>query len=244
MPATPDGAPGRGAVTTGRPPEPGGLAATLAPLAVDVALPLAATLVVSHLGYGTVAALTAGSVVPVVRTAWSLVVGHRLNRLAALMLATSVAGIVGGLIVGDPRLIVAKDGLVSATIAGAMLLSTLRGTPIMSAGLVPFVTRGTPARVAAWRRLSAGSGTFRRLERRYTAVWGWVLLTDCVGRAVAAFVVPTGWLPWLGGVVTVAAIVLAAIASAAVAVEALTRLVDAEAAGSAGPDGFAGTGAA
>lgn len=218
------------AVTARRPAPGGGLVATLVPLAVDVALPLATTLVVSRMGYGTVVALTAGAVVPVLRTAGSVVLGHGLNRLAALMLATSVAGIVGGLVVGDPRLIVAKDGLVSATIAVAMLLSTLRGTPIMSAGLLPFVTRGNPARVAAWERLAATSEPFGRLERRYTAVWGWVLLADCVGRAVAAFLVPDAWLTWIGGAVTVAAIIVAAIASGAVAVEGLTGMVAAEAA--------------
>ena len=215
-------------ITTTATPSPGGLRATLSPLVVDVALPLAATLVVSHLGYGTVASLTAGAVIPVLRTVGSLALGHRLNRLAALMLATSVAGIAGGLIVGDPRLIVAKDGLVSATIAVAMLLSTLRGTPIMSAGLLPFVTRGAPAKVAAWERLSVGSAPFRRLERRYTAVWGWVLLADCVGRAVAAFLVPEAWLTWIGGAVTVAGIVVAALVSGALVVERLTDLVEAE----------------
>jgi hypothetical protein len=219
---------GDGPVTvTDRPaPASGGLRASLTPLVVDVALPLAATLAVSHLGYGTVAALTAGAVIPVLRTVGSVALGHRLNRLAALMLATSVAGIAGGLIVGDPRLIVAKDGLVSATIAVAMLLSTLRGTPIMSAGLLPFVTRGDAARVAAWERLSASSARFGRLERRYTAVWGWVLLADCVGRAVAAFVVPEAWLTWLGGAVTGVAIAVACVASGAAAVPGLTGLVD------------------
>jgi hypothetical protein len=212
-------------------PSPGGLRASLTPLVVDVALPLAATLVVSRLGYGTVASLTAGAVIPVVRTVGSAVVGHRLNRLAALMLATSVAGIAGGLVVGDPRLIVAKDGLVSATIAVALLLSTVRGVPIMSAGLLPFVTRGDAAKVAAWERLSAGSGRFGVLERRYTAIWGWVLLADCVGRAVAAFWVPEAWLTWIGGVVTVAAIVVAALVSGALVVERLTGLIEAETAG-------------
>ncbi|MCD2197504.1 hypothetical protein LQ327_29450 [Actinomycetospora endophytica] len=218
-------------VAVKEPTTSGGLGATLVPLVVDVALPLTATLAVSHLGFGTVASLTAGAVVPVTRTVGSLAFGRRLNRLAALMLATSVAGIVGGLIVGDPRLIVAKDGLVSATIAAAMLLSTLRGTPIMSAGLLPWITRGDPATIAAWERLSAGSAPFRRLERRYTAVWGWVLLTDCVGRAVAAFLVPEAWLTWIGGAVTVAAIVVAAVVSGALVVERLTELIEADTAG-------------
>ena len=102
------------AVTDDPAPASGGLLASLVPLLVDVALPLTATLVVSRLGYGTVASLTAGAVVPVIRTVGSVAVGHRLNRLAALMLATSVVGIVGGLIVGDPRLIVAKDGCADA----------------------------------------------------------------------------------------------------------------------------------
>ncbi len=147
------------------------------------------------------------------------------------MLATSVAGIAGGLIVGDPRLIVAKDGLISATVAVAMLLSTVRGTPIMSVGLLPFVTRGDRAKVAAWGRLSEASEPFRRLERRYTAVWGWVLLADCLGRVVAAFGVPEAWLTWIGGAVTSAAIAVAAVVSGAVAVDGLTHLIEADVAG-------------
>ncbi|MCD2189191.1 VC0807 family protein [Actinomycetospora soli] len=162
---------------------------SLAPLVVDVALPLAAAVVVAHLGGSTVAALTAGAVIPVVRTVGSVLGGHHLDRLAALMLATSVVGILAGLVVGDPRLVVAKDALVSATIAVAMLLSCRGGTPIMSAGLIPFVTRGDAAKVAAWHRLSAGSAPFRRLERRYTAVWGAVLGLDCGGRAGGAYAV-------------------------------------------------------
>ena len=166
--------------------------------------------------------------IPVVRTVGSVLGGHHLDRLAALMLATSVVGILAGLVVGDPRLVVAKDALVSATIAVAMLLSCRGGTPIMSAGLIPFVTRGDAAKVAAWHRLSAGSAPFLRLERRYTAVWGAVLAFDCGGRAVGAYVVPESWLPWFGGVVTVAAIVVAAVVSGAVCVEGLTALVEPE----------------
>ena len=202
------------------------LASSLAPLVVDVALPLAVTLVVSRLGYGTVTALTLGAVIPVVRTVGSLAGGHRLNRLAALMLAATVAGIVGGLIVGDPRVIVAKDGLVSSVIAVGLLLSVRRGTPIMSAGLQPFVTRGDTAKVAAWDRLSGGDARFGRLERRYTAVWGGVLLADCVLRVIAAFVVPAAWLTWIGGAVTVVALVVAAVVSGAVAVPEMTALVE------------------
>ena len=205
-----------------------GARTTLVPLVVDVALPRGVTLVVSHLGCGTVVALTAGAVIPLLRTAAPVLSGRSLNRLAALMLATSVVGIGAGLLVGDPRFVVAKDGVISAAIAVGLLLSTRRGTPIMSAGLLPFVTRGDAAEVAAWHRLAGGSPAFRRLERRYTATWGWVLLTDCAVRAVGAFVVPDGWLTWFGGAVTITAIVVAALLSGILTVDALTRHIDQE----------------
>ena len=54
----------------------------------------------------------------------------------------------------------------------------------MTAGLKPFLTRGTAERTAAWDRLAAGSARFRRLEGLYSTIWGVALLADCVARLV------------------------------------------------------------
>jgi len=98
------------------------------------------------------------------------------------------------------------------------------------AGLKPFLTRGLAGRTAAWDRLSAGPGRFRRLERRYTAVWGIVLLADCVARVIGAFTLPVGTMVWLSTVMIVAAIGLAIVVSGAVAaapMEAMLREAEA-----------------
>jgi hypothetical protein len=141
-----------------------------------------------------------------------------------------VAGLAISFTSGNPRWMIAKDSVISSVIAVAMLVSAVAGRPLMSAGLKPFLTRGLAGRTAAWDRLSAGPGRFRRLERRYTAVWGIVLLADCVARVIGAFTLPVGTMVWLSTVMIVAAIGLAIVVSGAVAaapMEAMLREAEA-----------------
>ena len=224
--------------TTSRPSHPagagessGGLGATLRPLALDVAVPVGLYYVLRDgFGVSLVLALAASSVLPAVRSVAGFARERRVNGLAALMLAVSVAGLAISFTSGNPRWMIAKDSVISSVIAVAMLVSAVAGRPLMSAGLMPFLTRGLAGRTAAWDRLSAGPGRFRRLERRYTAVWGIVLLADCVARVIGAFTLPVGTMVWLSTVMIVAAIGLAIVVSGAVAaapMEAMLREAEA-----------------
>jgi len=209
----------------------GGLGATLRPLALDVAVPVGLYYVLRDgFGVSLVLALAASSVLPAVRSVAGFARERRVNGLAALMLAVSVAGLAISFTSGNPRWMIAKDSVISSVIAVAMLVSAVAGRPLMSAGLKPFLTRGLAGRTAAWDRLSAGPGRFRRLERRYTAVWGIVLLADCVARVIGAFTLPVGTMVWLSTVMIVAAIGLAIVVSGAVAaapMEAMLREAEA-----------------
>ena len=88
------------------------------------------------------------------------------------MLFVNVAGIAVSFATGDPRLMIAKDSVISSVIAVAILVSVAARRPLMTAGLKPFLTRGTAGRTAAWDRLAARSARFRRLEALYSAIWG------------------------------------------------------------------------
>jgi len=181
----------------------------LKPLAVDVAVPIGVYyLAHSVLGLGLVASLTAGSAVPAVRTAVALVRERSVNGLALLMLTVNLVGIALSAVAGDPRLVIAKDAVVSSVIGGSILVSALAGRPMMTAGLRPFIVKGNAAKAAAWERLTAGDRAFRAAERNFSLAWGAVLVAECAAKVIGAYTVPVETMVWLGTVFLVAAIAL------------------------------------
>lgn len=196
------------------------------PLLVDVAVPLASYYLLKAAGMGTFSALAWSSVVPGVRTVWGVVRDRRLNGLAALMVTVNAVGLLLSLVAGDPRLMLLKDSGISSTIGLVFLVSALRGRPMLSEGLRPWLTRGEAAKSAAYQRLSTGSDAFRRAEVRFSVVWGAALLGECVVRAVGAYTVPVETMVWAGTVVMVAAMVLAFVVSGRVAVAPMERMIE------------------
>lgn len=202
---------------------------SLMPLLVDVGVPLASYYALKAAGLGTFGALAWSSVVPAVRAVWGVVRERRLNGLAALMVSVNAVSLLLGLVAGDPRLMLLKDSAVSSTIGLTFLVTALRGRPMMSAGLRPWLTRGEAAKSAAWERLSAGSSAFRRAEVRFSAVWGGALLAECAVRAVGAYTVPVETMVWAGTVVLMVAMVLAFVVSGRFAVAPMERMIEDEA---------------
>jgi hypothetical protein len=100
----------------------------------------------------------------------------------------------------------AKDGAVTSTIGIAILLSAFGSRPLMTAGMRPFIVKGSAAKSEAFDRLLAASARFRRLERMFSLVWGITLIVDCVLRICGAFALPVGTMVWLSTVLTVASI--------------------------------------
>ncbi|MER5434870.1 VC0807 family protein [Streptomyces sp. NPDC002588] len=206
----------------------------LAPLIVDVAVPLGSYyLFKDAFGMSTFAALAWSSVVPAVRTVWSLVRERRTNGLAGLILVVNVVGLLLSFVSGDPRLMLAKDGGVSSTVAIGILVSVALGKPMMTAGLKPFLVKGDASRQAAWERLAGGraeaSTDFLRAERVYSVVWGVALLAECVLRVVGAYTVPVDTMVWLGSVVMVVAIAAGIVVSGGLAAGPMMDMVIAEA---------------
>jgi intracellular septation protein A len=202
----------------------------LKPLLIDVAVPLVTYYALRDgAGLSPWLSLALSTVVPVIRSVASLARQRRVNLLAALMVAVNVAGIGVSLWAGDPRLMIAKDAVISSVIGFALLISAGLGRPLMSAGLEPFVTRGHAGRAAAWQRLRSRSARFRRLEVRFTVIWGLSLLADCVVRVWGAFTLPVATMVWLGTVIVLGAVVVGTVAGIAASAP-ITKLVDAEAA--------------
>ncbi|MET8542515.1 VC0807 family protein [Kitasatospora sp. NPDC004799] len=212
---------------------PNPLVSGLRPLALDVAAPLAGYyLLHSAFGLSEFAALAWSSAVPAARTVLGLLGERRLNLWAALMLTVNLAGLALTFVTGDARLMIAKDGGLSGTVALAILASALIGRPVMTPMLMPFLTKGRRERTAAWQRLAegraAGSRAFRRHERLFSGIWGTALLTECAARVAGAFTLPVSTMAWLSTVLLVGAIAAGAVFGQ-IAVEPMERLVRAEA---------------
>jgi hypothetical protein len=224
------------------PPTPRELLSALRPLVIDVGIPLGSYyLLHSAFGLSVWLSLALSSIGPAVRSVAGLATQGRLNRLALLMLAVNLAGIVVSLLTGDPRSMIAKDSLVSSVIGIAILVSAATGRPLMSAALKPFLTKGRPDRAAAWDRLAASCARFRRLERLFSAIWGLALLADCTARVAGAYTLPVGVMVWLGTVLVVGVVITASLVSG-VASRPMEDMIRAEAAGA--PDGTPAAGPA
>ncbi|MFF4542332.1 VC0807 family protein [Streptomyces aureus] len=205
------------------------------PLIMDVAVPVGSYYLLKNgFGMSTMAALGWSSVVPAVRTVWGVVKERRFNALAALILFVNVVGLALSLVAGDPRLMLAKDSGVSSAIGIGILVSVKLGRPMMTQGMKPFLVKGDAARAAAWDRLVAGSEAFRTAERTFSLVWGTVLLTECIAKAVGAYTLPIDTMVWLGTVVTVASLVLAFFLSGRFAVVPMEKMLEQELAAGSG----------
>ncbi|MEV6112590.1 VC0807 family protein [Streptomyces sp. NPDC052109] len=203
------------------------------PLILDVAVPLGSYYVLKDgFGMSTFAALAWSSVVPALRTLWSVVKERRVNGLAGLILAVNVVSLLLTFVSGDPRLMLAKDGAVSSTVGIGILLSVRWGRPMMTAGLKPFLVKADEAKETAWVRLTSGaaaeSAEFLRKERAYSVVWGVALLAECVARVVGAFTVPVDTMVWLGTVFLLGAIGIGMVVGGGLAVEPMEKMLKGE----------------
>lgn len=202
---------------------------SLKPLVLDAVVPTASYYLLSKgFGMSTLAALAWSSVVPAGRTLWGLVKERRLNGFAALILVASLVGLLLSLLAGDPRLMLAKDSGITATIGIAVLVSVAVGRPLMTVGLKPWVTKGNPVRTAVWERLVAERGQFARMERMFSVMWGAALFGEAVVRVVGAYTLPVDTMVWLGGVVAGVTITATVVISGHLVVEPMEKKVTEE----------------
>ncbi|MGR3871733.1 VC0807 family protein [Streptomyces graminifolii] len=207
----------------------GSLKKNFAPLLMDVAVPIGSYyLLKSAFGMSTVAALGWSSVVPAVRTVWGVVTERTINAFAALILFVNVVGLLLSFVAGDPRLMLAKDSGISSAVGIGILVSVVMGKPMMTAGMKPFLVKGDPARDAAFERLLSGSAAFQRAERRFSLVWGVMLLAECIARIVGVYTLPVDTMVWLGTVVMIGTIAVTSVISGGVAVGPMAEMIDAE----------------
>ena len=180
--------------------------AALRPLLLDLAIPLGSYYILRAAGCPMVPALVLSSVLPAGRAVVGLVRDRNVNALAVLIVVVNVVSIAISFWSGNPRVMLAKDGAITSTIGLAILVSAFTSRPLMTAGLRPFLVKGDAAKSATFDRLRATSARFRRLERKFSVVWGIACVAECAIREICVFTLSVGTMVWLSTVLTLVSI--------------------------------------
>lgn len=176
---------------------------------LDIVAPIAGYYGIRAAGGSVWLALAAGGILSAVGTIISLVTRRRVDVTGAVMLLALAVSTAFSLISGSPRVLLARDALVTAGWAGYMYLSLLARRPAtftISCALLEgrrvydSATRSwvRPAG-RSWDELWVLSPRFRRIWRTCTVIWATAILADAVARALMAATLPVGVVPALGG---------------------------------------------
>lgn len=96
----------------------------MAIFAFDIGAPIACYYLLRGVGVSQLAALAAGAALPALAAAWQLAARHRADPVAALVIATMAVSIVVAALSHSPRLLLAKDGLVTG-LWGAVFVASI-----------------------------------------------------------------------------------------------------------------------
>lgn len=183
--------------------------AVLAPVLVDLVVPLLIFYGLRQSGVGVVGATLAGSVIPVVRTAYSIVRGRKVDWMAVFMIIALAVGTIASLAMHSPRMLLAKDGVITALCGLWMLGTVALGKPLLlSIGRGIAEAKRGKGGGSVWASRWDREPRFRSGIRLVTIVWGAGLVFDAVVRVVIAYALPLDAVP---GVTTIQWIVLFAL---------------------------------
>ncbi|MER7244462.1 VC0807 family protein [Kribbella sp. NPDC000426] len=179
----------------------------LAGLLWDIGLPLVVYYAGRILGYDVLPALAAAAGAALVRVACIAVVRRRLNGLAAFVGGTFALLLVVSLLTGDPRILLAKESVLSGA-AGLLLLgSCLLGRPLVYT-IARKANAAKPQLLAEWDDRWHTQPTFRQHFTTLTTVFGGVLLADAIIRLILVYTLPVNTMANLSPAMHVAALAL------------------------------------
>jgi hypothetical protein len=175
----------------------------------DIGLPAVAYYACRALGYDVLPALAAGGVAALLRVAFVAVVRRRLNGIGLIMGATFALLLVVSLFTGDPRVLLARESVLSG--AGGLLLvgSCLIGKPLIYTAARK-LNAGKAELLAQWDELWRTQPGFRRRFTTLSAVMGCILLADAIVRLVLVYLLPVDTMANLSPVLHFGALALLA----------------------------------
>jgi hypothetical protein len=160
-------------------------------------------------GAGIYLALVVGALPPGLSAIAKVIKDRTLDGLAAIVIAMLFASTLVSLISGSPRLLLARDGLLTGVWAGLFFASLLARRPVTFRFSQPLL-KGRKAWDAhagqwsapvaeSWDELWERVPRFCHVWRVCTVIWGAALLLDAATRVVTAYTLPVNVVPALGG---------------------------------------------
>lgn len=182
-----------------RAPRPPRGTSALVDMLVDIALPLALFYGLRAAGVGVYPTLVVSAAAPAALVVGRFVRSRRLDHLALFTLTVIAVSTAVSLVSGDPRLLLAREGWVTALIGLWFLGSPAARRPLAFLYSRPLLERRTraPGRPADWDELWDRLPRFRRIWRVGTALWGGALLADAAVRVLMAYTLPVDTVPAL-----------------------------------------------
>lgn len=193
----------------------------------DVGAPILVYYPLRLLGVSVVLALAAAAAVAVGRIGYVALRDRRFDGFAALMAAMFGIGLVLTLATGDPRVILAKDSVVTGVLGLTFLGSCVVGRPLMHALARRMLPPERQAEADA--RLDTDPRYRSRLVTM-SAVWGVILLAEALVRVVLVYTLPVDLMFGLSHVLQFTAVGLAVLWSFLYGRRAKRRAAVAEAA--------------
>lgn len=178
-----------------RPTGNGPVSTLVTNLVVDLVLPIGLYYGLRGAGVGPFVALLAGAAVP----ALGLAVRRHVDSLALFTVTILVLTVAVSFVGGGPRLLLAKDGWLTA-VAGIWVLVTLfTDQPFVYQAARPVADARATSPELAWTVRYRASAHFRHGMRVVTAAWGVALVLDAVIRVLMAYTLPVDLVPALSG---------------------------------------------
>jgi hypothetical protein len=178
-------------------------------MVIDIVVPIAVFYGVRGAGGSVWLALALGAVAPAASAIAGLVRGRRPDTMGVMVLATLALSAGLSLLTGSPRVLLARDGLLTGAWAGYMYLSLFARRPatfVVSRPLLegrrvydPAQRRWVRPAARTWDEMWQQVPRFRSIWRVCTIIWGTAILADAVVRVVMAYALPVGVVPALGG---------------------------------------------
>lgn len=185
----------------------------LLPVARDIAIPMAAYFTLHELGYSDFIALLAGAAASTATVLIAAVKARKVDVIGAIVLAGFVIGLIGSLISGDPRIMIARDSVGTAAVGLSFLISALAAKPLTYVA-VRRALAAAPDRLAAMETAYETRPAVRRTYLNLAILWGAGLFGEAALRVVLAFQLPVHTMVWLSTVLMVATIAVLMVISA------------------------------
>ncbi|MGW1056217.1 VC0807 family protein [Streptomyces sp. NPDC002521] len=165
---------------------------------VDLGIPIGLYYGLTAAGVSDLIALTAGAVVPGVATLVGYARTRRIDALGVFMTTMLVLSIVVSVVGGSARLLLVRDGWLTA-VAGVGFLVSLRGRRPLAFGFSRRLLERRTTDGRNWDELWEEVPGFRRIWRVTTVIWGIGLLVDSGIRTLMAYTLPVHLVPALNG---------------------------------------------